>query len=152
MYYGSEFLNWHLVRYFQNHSQPIQFTRSRPSHSNDNAHVEQKNGSCVRQLFGYQRFDHPQLVRLMNDLYANEFSLLNHFFCPTMKLCEKKRVGAKIIKKHAQPQTPAQRLMTHSAISSQQKDNLKNIYNSLNPFTLRDSIQKKLKLIFESVI
>lgn len=41
---GSEFLNWHLQRYFQNRKQPIQFTRSRPYHSNDNAHVEQKTG------------------------------------------------------------------------------------------------------------
>ncbi len=85
----------------------------------------------------------------MNDLYANEFSLLNRFFCPTMKLCEKKRVGAKIIEKHAQPQTLAQRLLAHQAINSQQKDKLKNIYNKLNPFTLHNIIQKKFKLIFK---
>jgi len=48
---GSEFLTWHLLRYFQSHKQPIKFTRSRPYHSNDNAHVEQKNWSCVSQLF-----------------------------------------------------------------------------------------------------
>lgn len=40
---GSEFLNWHLVRFFQKRKQPVQFTRSRPYHNNDNAHVEQKN-------------------------------------------------------------------------------------------------------------
>lgn len=40
---GSEFLNWHLLRHFQSQPQPVQFTRSRPYHSNDNAHVEQKN-------------------------------------------------------------------------------------------------------------
>jgi hypothetical protein len=41
---GSEFLTWHLLRYFQSHKQPIKFTRSRPYHSNDNAHVEQRTG------------------------------------------------------------------------------------------------------------
>lgn len=41
---GSEFLNWHLLRYFHGHKQPIKFTRSRPYHSNDNTHMEQKNG------------------------------------------------------------------------------------------------------------
>ncbi len=41
---GSEFLNWHLVRYFTERKEsPVQFTRSRPYHKNDNAHVEQKN-------------------------------------------------------------------------------------------------------------
>ncbi|HKU14437.1 MAG TPA: hypothetical protein VJQ52_08570, partial [Steroidobacteraceae bacterium] len=47
--------------HFQNRTQPIQFTRSRPYQSNDNAHVEQKNWSCVRQLFGYDRFHNPKV-------------------------------------------------------------------------------------------
>ncbi len=75
---GSEFLNWHLLRYWQNQESPIQSTRSRPYHSNDNAPVEQKNWSCVRHLFGYERFSHSAAVQLMNDLYANEFSLLTN--------------------------------------------------------------------------
>jgi hypothetical protein len=33
----------------------VTFTRSRPSHNNDNAHVEQKNWSVVRQTVGYPR-------------------------------------------------------------------------------------------------
>ncbi|BCA96881.1 hypothetical protein TUM19329_32420 [Legionella antarctica] len=82
---GSEFLNWHLVRYFTERPEKlrsIQFTRSRPYHSNDNAHVEQKNWTHVRQVFGYHRFDNPKLVKLMNDLYANEISHLFNFFYP----------------------------------------------------------------------
>jgi hypothetical protein len=63
----------------------------------------------VRQLFGYDRFEKSEVAALMNALCANEFSLMNNFFCPTMKLAEKKGVGSKIIKKHAPPQTPAQR-------------------------------------------
>ncbi len=38
---GSEFLNWHLFGYCQ--TRGIAFSRSRPDHKNDNAHVEQKN-------------------------------------------------------------------------------------------------------------
>ena len=148
---GSEFLNWHLLRYFQNHKQPVKFTRSRPYHSNDNAHVEQKNWSCVRSLFGYERFSEPKLVSLMNDLYANEFTLLTNFFCPTMKLTEKKRLGAKIVKKHAAPVTPAQRLLSHPELTKQQKERVLATQKTLNPFTLRDTIQKKLKSIFRLV-
>ncbi len=110
---GSEFLNWHLLRYFQTHEQPIKFTRSRPYHSNDNAHVEQKNWSCVRQLFGYDRMGEVRMVKLMNDLYANEFSLFTNFFCPTLKLASKAREGSKWVRKHSKPITPAQRLLEH---------------------------------------
>jgi hypothetical protein len=40
---GSEFLNHHLLRHFTQRKRPIQFTRSRPYHKDDNAHIEQKN-------------------------------------------------------------------------------------------------------------
>lgn len=145
---GSEFLNWHLLRHFQNQPQPIQFTRSRPYHSNDNAHVEQKNWSHVRQLFGYERFDNPKLVKLMNDLYANEFSLLGNFFQPTQKLASKAREGSKWVRKHSQPKTPAQRLIEHPDIADHTKDKLRDQLNALDPFQLQQQIQRKLRAIF----
>ena len=54
---GGEFLNWHLIRYLKKRDVPVTQTRSRPYHKNDNARVEQKNGSLVRTLLGYERFD-----------------------------------------------------------------------------------------------
>ena len=87
---GSEFLNHHLLRYFTNHPTVTSFTRSRPYKKNDNAHVEQKNWSHVRQLFGYDRFDDHCLVAMMNNLYANEWSLYQNHFCPSMKLVSKR--------------------------------------------------------------
>ena len=82
---GSEFLNWHLMRYFSNEAGDfrIQFTRSRPYHSDDNAHVEQKNWTHVRQLLGYERFSNQSVIVLMNDLYKNEMSLMNNYFYQT---------------------------------------------------------------------
>ena len=146
---GSEFLNWHLLRHLQNSKQPIQFTRSRPYHSNDNAHVEQKNWSHVRQLFGYDRFADPRLVKLMNDLYANEFSLFTNFFCPTVKLVSKSREGSKWIKKHSKPITPAQRLLDHPDVATEHKIKLNALMKSLNPFDLQQRIQGKLRGIFK---
>ena len=145
---GSEFLTWHLQRYFQNRKCPIQFTRSRPYHSNDNAHVEQKNWSCVRLLFGYERFGNPKLVSLMNDLYANEFSLFVNFFQPTQKLASKARDGSKWIRKHGKPATPAQRLLDHPDIPEHAKEKLRQQIHSLNPFELQQKIRRKLKVIF----
>lgn len=146
---GSEFLNWHLLRYFESHKQPVQFTRSRPYHSNDNAHVEQKNWSHVRQLFGYDRFADPKLARLMNDLYANEFSLFTNFFCPTLKLVSKARNGSRWVRKHGKPITPAQRLLEHPDVSTENKNRLEQQIKSLNPFALQKHIQSKLKAIFK---
>ncbi len=56
-----------------------------------------------------------------------------------------------MMKKHAKSETPVQRLLAHPAINSQQKTALKNIYNNLNPFVLRSTIQKKLNAIFKRV-
>jgi hypothetical protein len=150
---GSEFLNWHLMHYFSNAegAHRIHFTRSRPYHSDDNAHVEQKNWTHVRQLFGYARFDNEILVELMNDLYKNEVSQMNNFFLPNFKLIAKQRIQSKIIKKHAKPETPYQRLMNSEHIDANKKKELTEVYETLNPFLLQKAIQKKLKRIFAMV-
>lgn len=149
---GSEFLNWHLMRYFvENRETQIQFTRSRPYKKNDNAHVEQKNWSFVRHLLGYDRFDRIEIVDLLNDLYANEWSDYQNYFCPTMKLIEKTKVNSKYIKRYDKPQTPYQRLCASSDISNEVKEKLEKKFRELNPFTLKKIIEKKLKNIFNYV-
>lgn len=54
---GGEFINYHLIRHFANKVNPVQFTRSRSYRKDDNAHVEQKNWTHVRQWFGYHRLE-----------------------------------------------------------------------------------------------
>ena len=149
---GSEFLNHHLIRYFTERPQnPVAFSRSRPYNKNDNAHVEQKNWTTVRQFLGYDRFDRPEVVPLLNDLYKNEWSQMNNFFYPTLKLKEKRRVNSRYVKIYEPPQTPYQRLSASPDISADAKEQLRLVYNSLNPFILRKSIQTKLKVIFATL-
>lgn len=150
---GSEFLNWHLIRYFTDRGsqKSVQFTRSRPYKKDDNAHVEQKNWTHVRQLFGYHRFDNPKIVELMNDLYSNEVSLLFNFFYPCIKLIDKVRIQSSIKKKYDKPQTPYQRLMASSCLTLDQKKTLQEQFIALDPFNLQKKIQKKLKLVFRLV-
>lgn len=149
---GSEFLNHHLVKYFTDRPKaPVQFTRSRPYRKNDNAFVEQKNWTHVRQLLGYDRFDSPDLVPVINDLYLNEWSLFNNYFCPTLKLKEKQRVNSKYSKKYEPPQTPYQRLLDSDDVSIDAKRILGSVYNSLNPFKLKRKIDEKLKAVFHIV-
>ena len=63
---GSEFINYHLKRYRDRRR--IQLTRGRPDKKDDNAHIEQKNWTHVRKIFGYLRFDSRAVLREMNDL------------------------------------------------------------------------------------
>lgn len=146
---GSEFLNYALWDHYRQRPRPVQFTRSRPYHKNDNAHVEQKNWSAVRQLLGYDRLDCPEIIPLLNDLYENEWHWLTNFFCPTFKLLEKKRVGSKYVKRYESPRTPYARLLEAPAVSPEQKQQLRALRSGLDPIKLRRRIDQKLRRIFE---
>ena len=144
---GSEFLNYALWDHYAKRPRPVQFTRSRPYHKNDNAHVEQKNWSAVRQLLGYDRLGNEQQVPLLNDLYENEWHWLVNFFCPTFKLIEKKRVGSKYVKRYEKPRTPYARLLESPEVSPAEKEKLRALRAGLNPVKLRERIEQKLRRI-----
>lgn len=144
---GSEFLNHHLYDYFSKRKRPVDYTRSRPYQKNDNAHIEQKNWSNIRQYFGYHRFDDPLILPLLNDLYANEFSLLVNFFLPSFKLLHKHRDGSHIIKHHDPPKTPFDRLCQTAVLSTRRQRELERLRDSLNPFELQLQIKRKVLTI-----
>lgn len=144
---GSEFINWQLFRYCKKNN--INLTRSRAYRKNDNAHIEQKNWTAIRQLLGYSRFDKKVQQALMNDLYANEWRLYLNFFQPTMKLKEKIKdvKTGRTKKKYYEARTPFQRLLEHPKTTQAQKDLLLSIYQELNPVTLKKQINNKIELI-----
>ena len=142
---GSEFLNWHILKYFTHRKRPVKFTRSRPYQKNDNAHVEEKNWTLVRQYIGYQRMAQPHLADELNALYTSEWRMMMNFFIPSTKLMEKRREGEKIIKRYDTPKTPYQRVAEHPMIDPKTKRKLKQLFESLNPFILQHMVQKKIK-------
>jgi hypothetical protein len=144
---GSEFLNWHLWRFFDNRKNPIQFTRSRPYKKNDNAHIEEKNWSIIREYIGYQRFDKEHIVEILNDLYKNEWNDYFNFFIPSVKLIEKYRNGSKTIKKYDKAKTPYQRILESEYIDEEIKIGLSKQFNKLNPFHLQKQMSEKIKNI-----
>lgn len=145
---GGEFLNWHLVRYFHDRADQVHFTRSRPYHKNDQAHVEQKQWTHVRQLLGYGRFEDRRLVALIDDLYGNEWRALQNFFLPTMQLLSKSREGGRLRRRHSKPATPYQRLLASAKVSEQGKEQLRRQFQALDPFDLHQKIEAKLRTIF----
>jgi len=145
---GSEFINHHLMRHFADRVKPVQFTRSRPYHKDDNAHIEQKNWTHVRQWFGYYRLDKRKIVDMMNDLYRSEWRLYHNFFQPSTKLIEKKVIASKVFKRYDSPKTPYERVLESKYIDPSIKRSLKEQFETLNPFRLRKAIEAKMKRIF----
>lgn len=144
---GSEFINKLALPWFK--ANGIEPSRSRPSKKNDNCYVEQRNLVVVRKYVGYERYDCIEAVEAMNELYATLRLYLN-FFQPTFKLQDKeKRVKASDGKQYTKPykriydkpKTPYRRLLERTDVDQAVKDKLTDQYETLNPKTLRDTIQ-----------
>ncbi len=148
---GNEFLNNDLWTYFDHRKEKVQFVRRRPYKKNDNAHVEQKNWTHVRQFLGYDRLDQQWDVEYINDLYQNYWTVLWNFFTPVMKLKSKTRIGGRIVKVHDEPKTPFQRLLDCENFSQTEKEMLLARVEQINPFKLKIELDKKLKWYFRIV-
>jgi hypothetical protein len=120
--------------------QKLEVTRSRAYKKNDQAFVEQKNGAVVRRLMGYGRFDGLETARVMGRLYAAARLYVN-FFQPSFKLKEKRREGAKVIKRYHAPLTPYQRALAHPKVTAAVKRRLRDQYGSLDPVRLLAEIR-----------
>jgi len=141
---GSEFINYELFDYCKKNN--ITFTRSRPYKKNDQAHVEQKNGSIVRRIIGYDRYEEEAAWETMCELYS-VLRLYVNFFQPTLKLVNKIKNGSKTIKKYDKAKTPYQRILTCEHIQHEVKEKLTEQYKKLDPIILKTKLielQEKL--------
>jgi hypothetical protein len=108
--------------------------------------IEEKNNTAIRGYVGYLRYDTPEQMKLVNELYLNLRFLWN-YFQPLMKLKSKNRIGSKIIKKYDEPKTPFERIVEYKNIDKDIKANLNETFKQLNPFGLKrniDRIQSKM--------
>ena len=144
---GNEFLNHLFVKYMQDRDEKIPLKRGRPYRKNDQCYVEQKNFTHVRELFGWERLEKKELIEIMNDIYKNEWSMLQNLFYPSLKLESKLRVGAKIKKKYSDPQTPLERVLAQASVDPETKARLIQLEKNTNPFELKKIIETKLKII-----
>lgn len=143
---GSEFINHHLLRWCT--TREITFTRGRPNHSNDQAHIEQKNWTRVRRHTGYYRYDTTRELDLLNQLWPITAELTN-LFTPQQKLVTKTRVGAKVTKTYDTATTPAARLLHNhpDTLDHTDRRDLEHRLATANPAQLRrdiDLIQRNL--------
>ncbi len=129
----SAFMNDDVVPWCR--TQKIEVTRSRAYKKNDQAFVEQKNGAVVRRLVGYGRFDGVETTRVLERLYAAS-RLHTNFSQPSFKLKDKRREGAKVIKRYHVPATPYERALAHPRLSKVVKRRLRELYRTLDPVAL----------------
>ena len=142
------FINWHLFRYCK--TERIEFSRSRPYQNNDNNFVEQKNSTHVRAVIGHLRYDTEKELEVINSLYRGELRLYKNFFQPVMKLKEKIRDKGKVHRKYDIPKTPYQRIMESEKIPEENKKELRELYQRLNPAELKRKIDEKIHLLFKT--
>ena len=140
---GGEIINYQMLKYCT--EEKLIYTRSRPDRKNDNAYIEQKNRTHVRQLVGYGRYDTELQLKLLNELYHQEYRLFTNFFRPVMKIKSKEKINNSLCrKKYDVAQTPYQRLLNCEQLPQEQKDKLTKLYLSLNPVQLKKAINGKI--------
>lgn len=137
---GSEFMNWGVIAWCDNHDIPV--TRSRPYKHNDNAHVEQRNGDWVRKHAFRYRYQTQAELELLNDLWTLVMARKNHLL-PCVKATgwttttagRKKRIYDK-------PRTPYQRLIDAGVLDEKTRARLEREHTNLNPAKLTRRINK----------
>lgn len=139
---GGEFLNDYYMEWCVSHG--IKPTRSRPGAKNDNAHIEQKNGTHIRSVFGEQRIDGRQEVDRMNRLYRDDLSILWNYFLPSCRLIQR---GLRKARKHDRPQSPLDRLVSLGVLENGKVGELLAHRESINPVDLSRAISAEVEVI-----
>lgn len=146
---GPEFIN-HAMAEMQGARKGIAVSRSRFYRKNDNAHVEQKNGSVVRELLGEVRLNwrdcEDDLMRL-----EREWSDYCNFFRPTkMVVAKTKKDGGKgyvRIYEKGGPRTPCQRVLDSGILDAAHAQALAARRDGMNGVELYLRIVRRLKRI-----
>jgi hypothetical protein len=143
---GGEFLNDALYPWAKRNG--IAFTRGRPYKKNDQAHVEQKNWSLIRQRIGYDRYSTKAAYEQLERLYR-ALRLYANFFQPLRKLVGKERVGSKVVKRYDLARTPYRRVLEARVLEEAKRAELEELYRSLNPVRLRAEIDALLEVLWK---
>lgn len=138
------FINDTLLAYCN--EQEIRFTRSRAYRKNDQAWVEQKNGSVVRRFVGHDRFTGMVAGQTLAHLYQATHLYVN-YFQPSFKLQAKMRTGSKVKKSYFPPTTPCDRLLEQPSVAREVKKALESERAKLDPVELLRGIREAQKAL-----
>ena len=135
----SVFINETLVGYCTEGE--IEFTRSRAYRKNDQAWIEQKNGSVIRRFVGHDRHSGAVAGQTLAHLYG-AMRLYVNYFQPSFQLLTKSRNGGSVTKQYSKPATPCDRLLARDDVSEETKRTLRHNRAELDPVSLLHSIRE----------
>ncbi|MCD6133000.1 MAG: transposase family protein [Deltaproteobacteria bacterium] len=149
---GSEFFNWHLLRFWKERVSQIRISRSRPYHKNDNPFVEQRNHYLIRSYIGYDRLDSVEQTILLNRIYEKLW-IYHNLFLPLRRTIDKESIplegrGYKVKRIHDESRTPLQRAEEKEVIEARRLEMLKRLRDTTNPLRLRDEIYQLIDELF----
>lgn len=99
--------------------------------------LDPENYTHVRQIIGYKRLGHQELVGPLNELMT-EWSLGKNLFCTTTEQFSSTREGSKQKRKQVRAvQTPARRLLATDQLDARQREWIETRQASNNPFEMK---------------
>ncbi len=154
---GSEYVNHRVAKMLE--KLRIEFTRSRPRHSNDNGLAETKNGAVVRKAFGYGHI--PQRYAAKFNVFCTEYlnPFLN-FHRPCLfatAVADPKKPGRiKRIYRHSDVMTPLEKL---ASLPDAEKflrpeislEELQNLARALSDFEAAQELAQARQALFKGV-
>jgi len=143
---GGEFINQHLLSYCQR--EHLTFTRCRPYHKDDQAHVEQKNGNIVRRWVGYERLEGQGSCEQLERVYAFLRLYINGYIA-VRKCIGKERVGSKVIKRFDRAATPLTRAVRAGVVSSGAEAQFRGMLAEWGPMRLKRQIELELDRLWD---
>jgi hypothetical protein len=146
---GGEFINETVITYCA--EECLTFTRGRVSRKNDQCFVEQKNGSIVRNLVGYDRLEGEAACSQLTELYRAARLYVN-FFQPSMKLRQKSRDGSRVTRQHDRARTPYQRLVDAGVLAPEVASHLAGLFESLDPLLLLRQIHRLQEAVWQHAV
>ena len=135
----SVFINETPVGYCEENE--IEFTRSRAYRKNDQAWIEQKNGSVIRRFVGHERHSGAVAGQTMAHLYG-AVRLYVNYFQPSFQLLTKSRNGGSVTKRYSKPATPCDRMLARDDVSEETKLRLRKSRSELDPVSLLHTIRE----------
>jgi transposase InsO family protein len=152
---GSEYVNHDIARMLE--KLRVEFTRSRPRHTNDNALAESKNGAVIRKITGYSHIPQKHATAV-NRFYTDAVNPYLNFHRPCYFAVDTIDAKGKIQKTypHNQIKTPWQRLQSIPNYTLHLKpgitaQHLEQQASAMSDNDAAQRVQKSRKLLFLSI-
>lgn len=117
----------------------LTFMRGHSGVKNDQAHVEQKNRSVVREAVGCVRLEGVRAYQQLEEVYQ-ALRLMVNGFQPSFKLQAKVLQDDRIRRMYDEAQTPLQRVLTSGVLLEEQQQELSMWVQQIDPLALSEHL------------